>query len=605
MGLIQTGACVCLGVVCAWLGDTALILYLLGLVTYFSIRDDLHLQQRARLRHDWARAETQLKAREARYRDLFENAGDMMYTTDMTGRFTGFNKAAERLLGYMFDEVSGAHYSLIMAPESLEHSRQMRAKKEAGAAWTTYEANVCTKAGNLVPLEICTWFIYQNGERIGIQGIGRDITERKKAQAALQRAHEDMERQVAERTVALRLINDQLQAEIAEHKQTVKQFQLMKFSVDQVSDAIFWANEDGSFFDVNEGACRRLGYSRQELLAMPVFDIAPKLSPSVWAERWQQRKKQSYSIFESKHLTKDGRLIPVEITSNHLVYQGKTYNCAVARDITERKRAEEMVQQYHETLETTVRERTAELQLAKELAEGANRAKSEFLANMSHELRTPLHGMLMFSGIGIQRAQTATPEKLESYFQQIDQSGNTLLALLDDLLDLAKLEAGKMDYDFQQTDLKALLAQATDEFRSWVSQSACSIQFHITGEPLDVRLDVMRFKQVMRNLMNNARKFSPQGGVIDVHLHEEEEAVRVTVCDQGPGIPEAELEAIFDKFIQSTKTKNGAGGTGLGLAICREIVTSHSGRIWAENRPEGGAMFHVVLPKTIASLENA
>lgn len=120
-------------------------------------------------------------------------------------------------------------------------------------------------------------------ENVGTQGIGRSTAERKEAEAALQQVHEEMERQVGERTAALQHLNEQLQAEIVEHKQTVKQLQLMKFSVDQVSDAIFWANEDGSFFEVNEGACRRLGYSRQELLAIPVFDIAPHLSPDVWA----------------------------------------------------------------------------------------------------------------------------------------------------------------------------------------------------------------------------------------------------------------------------------------------------------------------------------
>ncbi len=548
--LLRPVLLVSIGVVCAWLGQTALILYILLLIAYLSVRHDLYEQQLVRLKQDWARAEASCEERGALYRDLFENAEDVMYTVDLDGYYTAVNRATERLLGYTAEEMCGVHCSAFLPPESQALSRVMRAKKDAGEMCTTYETEMITKSGEVVPLEVSTWFIHHNGNRIGLQAIGRDITERKKTEAALKQAHEQMERQVAERTVELRQINDELQSEIAEHRQTVKHFQLMKFTVDQVSDAIFWANEDGSFFEVNEGACRRLCYSRHELLAIPVFSIAPKLTPEVWATRWEDRKENNHVIFESEHLTKDGRLIPVEITSTLLIHEGKPYHCAIARDITERKRTEEVLHRHHETLEATVRERTAELLAAKEAAEAANRAKSEFLANMSHELRTPLHGMLMFSGIGLQRAHTATAAKLESYFSQIEQSGNTLLTLLDDLLDLAKLEAGKMDYDFQPTDIKLLLSQTTDEFYSWVSQNDVLIQSNVTGEPLDVCLDVMRIKQVIRNLLNNAMKFSPQGGTIDIDLHEQEAAVVVTVCDQGPGIPEAELEAIFDKFIR-------------------------------------------------------
>lgn len=593
-----------IGVVCAWLGETALILYGLASITYLSVQYYLHLQQINHLRQNGARAEASLEERDALYRDLFDNASVMMYTVDMHGHYTAVNPAMERLMGYTSDEMCGVHYSEFMPPESQVLSRQMRAEKDAGAAWTTYETDMRTKAGDRLTLEVSTWFMQKNGERVGIQGIARDITERRKAELALKQAHEEMERQVAERTAALQKINEQLQAEIAEHKEVVERLQLMQFSVDQSSDSIFWTNEDGSFFEVNEGACRRLGYSRQELLNLAVYDVAPHVTPEAWAARWQLRKRQGYAVLESLHVTKDGRRIPVELTSQHLTYQGKTYHCAVARDMSERKHAEELVRQHHETLEATVRERTAELQLAKEAAEAANRAKSEFLANMSHELRTPLHGMLMFSGIGLQRARTATPEKLESYFEQIDQSGNTLLTLLDDLLDLAKLEAGKMDYHFQPMDLNLLLLQATDEFSSWMSQKSVLMQSHVKDKPLEIWLDVMRIKQDIRNLLNNAMKFSPEGGAIDIDLCEDEEAAVVTVCDQGPGIPEEELEAVFDKFIQSTKTKTGAGGTGLGLAICREIVTSHGGRIWAENRSEGGTRFLVALPKANLSLES-
>ena len=233
---------------------------------------------------------------------------------------------------------------------------------------------------------------------------------------------------------------------------------------------------------------------------------------------------------------------------------------------------------------------------AKELAEQANLAKSIFLANMSHELRTPLHGILSFANFGLKNGATAEPQKLQRYFGTIHDSGMILLRLVNDVLDLAKLEAGKMSLDKRYLDIKALVAKVVDELESMTRDKKVAIQLLNFDNNHKIQADPTRIMQVVRNLLSNALKFSPEQTAVSISAREEHNSLLVSVADEGPGIPANEVEAIFDKFIQSSKTRTGAGGTGLGLAICREIIAVHGGRIWAENNPSRGAVFYFTLP---------
>ncbi|WP_374601625.1 PAS domain S-box protein [Niveibacterium sp.] len=270
-----------------------------------------------------------------------------------------------------------------------------------------------------------------------------------------------------------------------------------------------------------------------------------------------------------------------------------------------RRAAEAELAQHRDRLAELVREQTADLVAAKESAEAANEAKSAFLANMSHELRTPLHAILSFARLGDSKVGRAAEDRLREYFQRIATSGERLLNLLNDLLDLAKLESGHMRIEISAVQLEALVRDTIAEYEAWFAAKHLQVDVRLASGALVAWADPVRFGQVLRNLLSNAVKFSPDGGSVRLALEPamlhgpggvEIDAVELSVRDDGIGIPESELETVFDKFVQSSKTHTGAGGTGLGLAISREIVAAHGGVIFARNNPDGGATFVVRLP---------
>jgi signal transduction histidine kinase len=239
-----------------------------------------------------------------------------------------------------------------------------------------------------------------------------------------------------------------------------------------------------------------------------------------------------------------------------------------------------------------------EAEQARRFAESANQTKSLFLANMSHELRTPMHAILGFSLLGRDKADNA---KLSDYFDRIVTSGTRLLSLIDDLLDLSKFEAGHMTMNFSVQPIRPLLDAVLLEIDALLAQRGLKVRIDEAANLPPVLMDSLRFSQVIHNLLANALKFSPANGHIEILLDtsvatDGAQFLRICLRDEGIGIPEDELDAIFDEFVQSSKSRSGAGGSGLGLAICRRIVLAHGGRIRALNRPEGGAELQVELP---------
>jgi len=222
----------------------------------------------------------------------------------------------------------------------------------------------------------------------------------------------------------------------------------------------------------------------------------------------------------------------------------------------------------------------------RKIAEEANRSKSEFLANISHELRTPMQGILGFSDLGIKRIGYISKDKIKDYFSEIAASGSRLMSMINNLLDLTKLDAGKGDYDFTREELPSLIKIIVNEFVAIADKKSISLKFQSPDTSAIAEIDAEKILQVLRNLVSNAIKFSEPETAIELTVSEQEDEFCLAVADNGIGVPGGETDQIFDKFIQSSRTKGQAGGTGLGLAICRQIVLDHHGKIWVEQNPQ-------------------
>jgi len=379
---------------------------------------------------------------------------------------------------------------------------------------------------------------------------------------------------------------------VESRKDLEKANQHIQSIVENAYDAIVTIDQAYNIVLFNPAAEALFGYSSASIINQPLSRFLPECctphsSTSESIEEFCQMK----TPYEIKARNSSGKQFIAEITASKMMTENEVFYTLFFRDITQRKTNEKKL------LEAT------------EMAEKANLAKSEFLANMSHELRTPMHGILGYASLGVRRVNEGNIPKLERFFKNIEISGQRLLRLLNALLDISKLESGKMELDIKPGDLYVVLKKCVDEQQTEIDNAQLKLIWEGCELDTEAKFDLDKLTQVFANLLSNAIKFSPSGqaitlkfensSVVTSNQFEPTEVVKFSLTDEGIGIPNNELDVVFDKFVQSNKLAIGTtGGTGLGLAICKEIIECHQGRIWASSTEGHGATFSFFIPKS-------
>jgi PAS domain S-box-containing protein len=354
-------------------------------------------------------------------------------------------------------------------------------------------------------------------------------------------------------------------------------------------DAILEVDRDGRIVLLNAAAERVFGYRREELLGSAVEQLVPSANANAHQHHRQHYCGHPVTRPMGQGLTlharrKDGSLLPVEISLSPVAFEDDFHVTAIIRDVTERRAAEEKIRAFNQQLESRNRE-----------VERANRLKSEFLASMSHELRTPLHTILGFTELLVEEVEGPLNEKQKRFLTHVYKDSQHLLELINDILDLSKIEAGRLDLKPETFHAR----DAAEEVMATIRPQAVAKAQKVENRVGDCAIfaDRVRFKEILSNLLSNAVKFTPEGGEVGLDSSAGDGFVSFTVSDSGIGIALEEQASIFDKFYQAAATTKGIReGTGLGLAITKRLVELHNGTIRVASAPGEGSRFTFQIP---------
>jgi len=346
----------------------------------------------------------------------------------------------------------------------------------------------------------------------------------------------------------------------------------------------------------NSAFCNFLGYPESELIGKTFLDVTHPEDLEIGMKELKQiveGKIESYTR-QKRYLRKDGSIIWGEI-SIRLVRGANNeplYFLPIIQNITERKQAEELVQRYADELEQRVEERTAQLI-------SANRAKDEFLANVSHELRTPLSGVLGYSEILLEGVRGPLTEKQQQAVQMISSSGEYLLKLVNDILDISRIETGKFEIRPEIMDVNEICKASLSLILPLAEKKSIRVDYSPSTDALTLFADPKRLKQMLVNLLHNAVKFTPEQGSVkfNVQANAKEGVMRFSITDTGIGIKPEEIEKLFMPFVQvDSGLSRQYEGTGLGLALVKKLAELHGGRVELQSDFGKGSCFTLILP---------
>jgi PAS domain S-box-containing protein len=508
---------------------------------------------------------------------IVESSDDAILGMALSGVITSWNAAATRIFGYQPPEAIGQPVSLLAWPGEEERIDVFLAILRHGGRVDHTEVSRKHKNGKkiLVSLSLSP-IVDSNGVIIGIAKIARDITERTEAASALEDSR-------------IRLTEQQANARaemLAERK--------FRELLENAPDAILQVNQAGAIIIANCTAEKMFCYTREELIGLNVDLLVPEANRAAHPAHRKTLATAGKSrpmglgldLFAQR---KDGTQFPVEISLSPMNTETGVHVTAVIRDVTDRKLTEQRVRSLQESYMTELEARHKE-------AERLNQLKSEFMASISHELRTPLHTIIGFAELMQEEGEGPLNFKQRRFMHHIHVDSEHLLGLINDVLDLSRIEAGGLQLHTEPVRLILIVAESINAIRLYAESRSVSIRM---GSEVDVSViaDPMRLRQILYNLLSNGAKFTQPGGEVHVDAVVEGNNVRITVSDTGLGIAPEERTRIFEKFYQVGLTPVGVReGTGLGLAICKQLVEMQKGTIWVESELGKGSKFHFTLP---------